>query len=225
MAARFCALCGVRPATTVEHIPAKSLFAQPRPNDLITVPACAPCNNGSQTDDDYFRKTLALIAEPEPSIALERIRPAVTRGFGRVQERGLRAHFEGRTGFAPLDNRIVHQPVIKPNARRLNDVVAKHAVGVFYEVMREPLSSSYGTVVLPVRSFHKIPSEDRRHWQKIARAALAGCRRRVGDGNVFRFAFNVAHDNRYGFAAVLMYFDNFAYVVHSYARPIAEVEA
>lgn len=220
MGAVICALCGIRPATTAEHVPAKSLFAKPRPNDLITVPACALCNQGSQANDDYFRKTLALIAEPEPCIALERIRPAVTRGFTRVQEGGLRAHFEGRIGFAPLDDRIAHQPVIKPDSRRLNDCVAKHAVGVFYEVMREPLQPSYGTVVLPVRWFQKIPSDDHRHWQKIAGAALAGCKRRVGDGKVFRFAFNVAHDNRYGFAAVLMYFDNFAYVVHSYFRSI-----
>ena len=81
---------------------------------------------------------------------------------------GLRAHFESRLGFVPLDGRVVHQSVIKPYARRLNGVVAKHALGVLYEVMREPLPSSYGTVVLPVRSFRKIPSEDRRHRRKIA---------------------------------------------------------
>jgi hypothetical protein len=217
---QVCALCGIRPATTAEHVPAKSLFAKPRPIDLITVPACGPCNNGTQKNDDYFQRTLALIKEPEPSLALERIRPAVTRAFEKPAAQGLRAHFEHRIGFAPLDNGVVHQPVIKPETRRLNDVVAKHAVGVYYEVMREVLPPSYGTVVLPVRHFHKIPSEGRRHWQKIARAALAGARRKVGDGTVFRFAFNVAHDNRFGFAAVLEYFNNFAYVVHSYARPI-----
>lgn len=91
---RVCALCGgQREATTVEHVPARSLFPTPRPNDLITVPACASCNNGSQPDDDYFRNSLALIAEPTPSAALDRIRPAVTRSFARPQEPGLRSHF------------------------------------------------------------------------------------------------------------------------------------
>ena len=42
----------------------------------------------------------------------------------------------------------------------------------------------------------------------------------IGDGAVFRFGFNVAHDNQYGFAAILLYFDNFVYAVHSYARSI-----
>src|SRR6516225_8918075 len=41
-----CVLCGERPATTMDHVPPKALFLQPRPK-LITVPACAICNRGT----------------------------------------------------------------------------------------------------------------------------------------------------------------------------------
>jgi hypothetical protein len=53
-----CALCGIRPATTRGHVPSKSLFPQPRPDDLITVLACVGCNQGTQKEDEYFRKNV-----------------------------------------------------------------------------------------------------------------------------------------------------------------------
>jgi hypothetical protein len=120
---------------------------------------------------------------------------------------------------------VVHQPVIKPDVRRLNNVVGKHAVGLYYGVTRVPLPPSYGTFVLPVSGFNKIPPEDRPHWERVVETALGDAVRSVGGEGVFRFGFNVAHDNPYGFTAVLLYFDNFVYAVRSYMRPIANPSA
>lgn len=53
----LCALCGIRSATTRNHVPGKWVFPQPRPNDLITVPACSACNNGLSKDEEFFRAT------------------------------------------------------------------------------------------------------------------------------------------------------------------------
>jgi hypothetical protein len=49
-----CALCGERPATTMDHVPAKALFLPPRP-PLITVPACEICNGGASEAEEKFR--------------------------------------------------------------------------------------------------------------------------------------------------------------------------
>jgi hypothetical protein len=211
----------MRPATTREHVPALQLWNPPRPDDLITVPACGPCNNGTQADDDYFRASLALIAEPEPSPALESIRPAVTRAFARPQAAGLHAHFEARLNFAPLGGGVIHQPVLNPDSRRLNNVVAKHAIGLYYEVAGRPLSPAYGVIVFPWRWMDRIPAEDRPVWESVAGWALRGHRRAIGDGRVFKFALKIADDNCDGFVAVLLYYDNFLYAVRSYERPAA----
>lgn len=56
----LCAICGVRPATTKDHVPPKNLFPKPRPQDLVTVPACICCNNGSSVEDEDFRTYLSL---------------------------------------------------------------------------------------------------------------------------------------------------------------------
>lgn len=55
-----CAICGERRECTRDHIPPKSIFLPPRPDNLVTVPACKDCNNGSSKDDDSFKMYLAL---------------------------------------------------------------------------------------------------------------------------------------------------------------------
>ena len=53
----MCAICGVHPSTSKDHIPPKNLYPKPRDNDinLNTVPACGYCNNGSSSDDEVFK--------------------------------------------------------------------------------------------------------------------------------------------------------------------------
>lgn len=52
---QMCVLCGIREATTSDHVPPKAIFPKPRPNDLVTVPSCFICNNkGSKHDEEFF---------------------------------------------------------------------------------------------------------------------------------------------------------------------------
>lgn len=55
-----CVICGEREAVTRDHVPPKNLFPVPRPNDLVTVPACRECNNGASVEDEDFRTYLSL---------------------------------------------------------------------------------------------------------------------------------------------------------------------
>lgn len=55
-----CSICGVRAATTRDHVPPKNIFPRPRPNDLVTVPACQECNMGVSGVDEKFRAYLSL---------------------------------------------------------------------------------------------------------------------------------------------------------------------
>jgi hypothetical protein len=49
-----CVFCGVRTATTRDHVPPKALFVPPRP-PLIAVPACEFCNNGMSAQEEEFK--------------------------------------------------------------------------------------------------------------------------------------------------------------------------
>jgi hypothetical protein len=55
-----CAICGVAAATTRDHVPPKGIFAEPRPSDLVTVPACEACNADGSKYDETFRVHLSL---------------------------------------------------------------------------------------------------------------------------------------------------------------------
>lgn len=60
IANEICAICGINKATTSDHLPPKSIFPKPRPNNLITVPSCTSCNNNASDLDEAFRLYLAL---------------------------------------------------------------------------------------------------------------------------------------------------------------------
>lgn len=57
-----CVLCGECKETTTEHLPPRSCFPKPRPNNLITVPACEDCNGSRSALDEEFSAFLGIVA-------------------------------------------------------------------------------------------------------------------------------------------------------------------
>jgi len=53
-----CVICGVRPATTDEHVPPRGFFKGVS-GQFRTVPACYICNNGSSEDDEVLRNYIS----------------------------------------------------------------------------------------------------------------------------------------------------------------------
>lgn len=62
----ICVICGKNPSTGRDHIPPQSIFPKPRPNDLITIPACDQCNNKRSGLDEIFKVFIGLIAGHGP---------------------------------------------------------------------------------------------------------------------------------------------------------------
>lgn len=56
----ICCYCGLRKATTKDHVPPKAIFNKPRPDDLITVPCCFECNNQASPFDEKFKAYLGM---------------------------------------------------------------------------------------------------------------------------------------------------------------------
>lgn len=55
-----CIYCG-NIATTREHIPSKTFLIEPYPENLPTIPACFPCNNGFSFDEQYVAYYLEIL--------------------------------------------------------------------------------------------------------------------------------------------------------------------
>lgn len=81
-----CTYCGDRKATTADHVPPKSFFPIPRPNNLITVPCCEVCNGSFGKDDERVRNLLTSLENTEnhPAI-LDQISDKRDRSYLRKQ--------------------------------------------------------------------------------------------------------------------------------------------
>lgn len=55
-----CAYCGKEGKTTKDHVVAKAFYDTLKVINAITVPACAPCNNGKSDAERYTAITLCL---------------------------------------------------------------------------------------------------------------------------------------------------------------------
>lgn len=93
--AEICAYCGAPSPTTRDHIPPKGIFPTPRPDDLVTVPSCAVCNQGASASDERFRAYLSLhvgVGTPSINRLWEQALPSIRRN--RSLHRRLRAEVE-----------------------------------------------------------------------------------------------------------------------------------
>jgi hypothetical protein len=55
-----CVMCGRMKACSRDHVPPKCIFPDPRPSDLVTVPACTGCNMHRSGLDEQFKVFLGL---------------------------------------------------------------------------------------------------------------------------------------------------------------------
>ncbi len=115
----LCYLCG-KPATTKDHVPPKTLFAPPRPHNLITLPCCAECNGAYALDEEYFRNNISMISDH--------------RNAREIWEATRRSYKRNPKILADIDKRIlpvkagpILLPAVRFDAARTNRVLIKIA--------------------------------------------------------------------------------------------------
>jgi len=105
---RLCVYCGEKEATTMDHVAPKCLFGDPKPPNLITVPACADCNNRKSQDDTLLRDALAVDIDNKHPIAkhlldtkvkraVQRNRSEIARLIAKASEAQPRFDYEGKS--------------------------------------------------------------------------------------------------------------------------------
>ena len=154
----LCIYCQVNPATTNDHVPPKGLFKEPRPSNLITVPACFECNASFQKDDEYFL-----------TIALDIYASQTEDGAGIVKKqlRSMRRR-ESRGKWKPLLNTLMpvelrskaglilgNSVAIRIDTNRLAKTVNRIIRGLYYEVVKSPLPVDALVGCLPLHEYVK----------------------------------------------------------------------
>lgn len=95
-----CVYCGKQDADTVDHVPPRCLFKEPRPSNLHTVPCCRECNAGFARDDEYFRTVMAFRWDVADHPAAKPILQKALRSTGRSA--GFRELFTRTLEAAPI---------------------------------------------------------------------------------------------------------------------------
>ena len=212
----ICALCAKAPATTREHVPAEMFFTRPLPDNLITVPACDPCNQGTQKEDSYLRGFLMLLKVPPRSPAIEEVRERASREFQRPEYPGLKETFARKVEFDWMPThggRILtlgHK--MQPDPKRLQRVLTKQVRGLYYRATGAPLAAE--SMVFVERFFNRgtRPREFWEPWRLAGQFAMQGRLTNVGDGSVFHYAYKRPQQGPIIAIIAMLFYRTFPYV-------------
>ena len=212
-----CLLCGINPATSREHVPPESFFERPYPPDLITVPACAGCNQGSHLDDDYFLAFLVSRHHPGTPAILDGVRDRVYRGLRRPGHPGLHIRLLEASTLLRSGVGTEHQKLAvetRPEGERMLRVLRKQVRGLAFYLTDHIVPRS--TFIGVERTFfmHTQPPEYWDHWIKAGEYAIAG---RIGElGDVFRYAYRPIERSACAAAMRLEFYRVFSYTALIY---------
>jgi hypothetical protein len=78
-----CVYCGAQNPETKDHVPPKGIFPPPRPSNLITVPCCSKCHDGTSKDDEYFRDMIALRDDVHNHPKIQNIIPKIMKSLAK----------------------------------------------------------------------------------------------------------------------------------------------
>jgi hypothetical protein len=215
-----CVLCSINPADSVEHVTPCSFFEPPYPNNLITVPSCAHCNQGSHLDDDYLLGFLVSLDTPGASPTLDLVRARVTRGMHRPAFPGLRKRLQEAVEFHyerdPTTGTGIANVGIRPEPDRLTRVLQKQVRGLAYYITGNPVRRSTFMQLERTHNMQTRPPEFWEMWVKAAEYAPLGQTGGVGD--VFGYAYREVKRSALAAVVRLEYYAVFSYVALIY-RP------
>jgi hypothetical protein len=215
-ASDICVLCAKAPATTVEHVPAQLFFDRPLPSNLITVPACPACNQGSQHDDEYLRAFIMLLRDSTPSESMEKVRARTYRQLHREGYGGLRKSFQEASELrweTGLDGLPVVGLFTKPDSERLMNVMTKYARGLHFWSTGNVLSVESRPSIERIFNMATRPND---YWEPLLAAAAfvrQGTVAIIGAEEQFNFAFRPVNAGDCISVMVLEFYRSFPYVV------------
>lgn len=131
-----CVYCGQRGPLTNDHVPPKSLFAKPRPCNLVTVPSCRRCNKSFELDDEYFRLVITTGIDPvwfpkEFDLSLHAIRKLSDPRKIGLRKRML-SSYSRRPRFSREGLYLGEAGVLEVDVARVRNVVSRIVRGLFF---------------------------------------------------------------------------------------------
>ncbi len=157
-----CAYCGASGMLEDDHVPPKNLFPKPRPNDLITVPACPACHRQTSKDDEYFRLKICMSEQVADNGSARQARKSILRSLERSEATGLRKAFlaDCRPACVEMESGSVDQHLaFDVDLRRLFRVVERTVRGLVYHETKQRVKPYYDVQVHSDDSLADTPAD------------------------------------------------------------------
>jgi hypothetical protein len=182
----LCAYCGEVPASTVDHVVPKGLFSSPLPSDMITVPACSPCNSAKSRLDIFLRDYLVCNVDAPPNATADAIR------IGRYQRAidGKRSElwreiqsdrmekFTLTDGNGNYQGMFVNMPFSKGP---LSDSITLVTKGIYFQKLKRRIPENHTFLVGWIADREALLAQ----YQQLKDMGHTGIAR-IGDGSIFK---------------------------------------
>jgi hypothetical protein len=190
-----CAYCGARNSTSDDHIPPESLFADPKPSNLITVPSCERCHRGTYLDDEYFKTIITLRDEVGEHPDVKKILPSTIRGLKGVAKWKYYLYFKKRTHWVLKKSQsgivLGLRPAYEVDFARVYKVINRISRGLYYHETKEILGAS---VEVRSHGLELWDKDDFAFFSKYMLAPLLKKQKRVIGNDVFSYVYHIVPD-------------------------------
>ncbi|HIJ90087.1 MAG: HNH endonuclease [Desulfobulbaceae bacterium] len=195
----ICAYCGDTKHLEDDHIPPKNLFPKPRPNNLITVPACKKCHSKTSKDDEYFRIKLSLRDDAGSHPSARKNWDSLFRGLNRKEAEGLRKSFlsdfkkvQTKTPSGLYAGKRLGYDV---DLNRIRKVIERVVRGFYFAEVGKPLGFNIGVKIISNDDLQDEPQDFIKELKETILVPLASKEAKVIGDNIFSYRHHIAEED------------------------------
>lgn len=207
-----CTYCHSVGPVTDDHVPPKALFGpqDPAAPDLVTVPACNGCREGTSKDDEYMRNMLIFRANPSESSDAEAVLRKTVRGLQRPEQTAFRRAIMGSIDLRPVETPsgvyLGRRPVYPVELPRVERVLGRTVRGLYYHHTENRLPADSVVQVWPEDAFQGLDPTGRQALKGILGPLSSQPRHVLGDqAFVYKYAV-ISNDPDWGSAWLMRFY-------------------
>jgi len=217
---KACIYCQSRKDMTMDHIPPKALFPEPRPSNMITVPCCKQCNESFSKDDEYFRTIMVSSATVYDDPNVQAVNTKLLRSMARPEASkmatAIRKSLHVVNIKSPGGIYLGESPALKVNAKKFNRITQKIALGLFYVIRGYPVPTGYEIKCIFKDSFFSFPADFIEHAKGFWTQPIM-----VGN-NIFSYSYAPCIDDQNAMLFIYWFYDKLYF--YGYILPKSDVE-
>jgi hypothetical protein len=204
---------------TVDHIPPKALFPEPRPSNMMTVPCCRACNDSFSQDDEYFRLILVSCYSVFEDPAVQAVNEKLLRSIRRAKAPGLASFVNQSLLEVDVLSKggiyLGYAPAIKVDAKRFQRTLDRITQGLFFITHTHPMPQGSDLKCIFKNAQFGFPTEFIKPFQGLWKPPIT-----IGN-NVFNYSHLLCSDDPNGMLFIFWFYGRLYFYGYILPREIS----